>query len=230
MHDAVPVHVPELVAEDEDGGQADAGGSEPDERHAEHHAPGSPLHAVLEGLRDGVVAIDGDHAEVEDGGGAGEDVEGDPEVAEERAEDPLPEDLVEERHGHDEDGDAEVGDGERDEEVVAGAAELADEADGDADEDVADDGDDDDHEEDEPDDDGLDGRVVVRVDEPGLGGEIVADRRGDGRREREAGRVRRDETDANAGSGCREYGAVAELHTSALGGRGRGRGVAVGGA
>lgn len=149
-----------FVTYDEQGGERDAGGEAPDEDHPDDHPLGGALDAVLERFGDGVVAVDADHAQVEDGGGAAEDVEADPEVADDLAEDPAALDLVEHRHGHDEDGDAQVADGQADQEVVGGAAQLPDEADRDADEDVADDGADDDHHEDDGDDDGL-GLVVA---------------------------------------------------------------------
>jgi len=62
-----------------------------------------------------------------------------PEVAHERAERPFSKDQVEQGHGHDEQGHAQVGNGQRHEQIVTRAPKLADQTHGDADEHVADD-------------------------------------------------------------------------------------------
>lgn len=62
-----------------------------------------------------------------------------PEVAHECAKRPFSKNQVEQGHGHDEQGHAQVGDGQRHEQIVTRAPKLADQAHGDADEHVADD-------------------------------------------------------------------------------------------
>lgn len=152
-----------LVAEDEQRRQADTGGAEPDQADTCDHAAGRALHAVLEGLGDGVVPVHRDHAQVEDGRGAAEHIERDPQVADHGAERPVAEDLVPQRHRHDEERDAEVAYGQRDEQIVAGSAQLAHQAHGDAHEHVTDHGADDHEQEDQANDHGLAGRVSVRI-------------------------------------------------------------------
>lgn len=104
-----------FVADDEQRGQRDAGREAPHQDHPEDHPLGRPLHSVLQRLGYGVVAIHADHAEVEDGRRAAEHIEAHPQVAHDLAEDPAAFDLVEHRHGHDQNGDAEVAHGQADE-------------------------------------------------------------------------------------------------------------------
>lgn len=156
-----------LVADDEQRRQTDAGCAQPHQRHAQNHALGGALDAVLEGLGDGVVPVHAYHAQIQYGGGAGQHVERHPQIAHEVAQTPAAEYRVEQSHRHDQNGDAQVGHGQRDEQVVARSAQLLDQEDGQTDEDVADDGDDDDQQHDEAGDDRLDrnGRMSATDDE-----------------------------------------------------------------
>ena len=71
---------------------------------------------------DGVVAVGGDGAQVEDGRRAREDVERQPHVAEDLAEHPVATHVVHDVERHHQDGDHEVSDGQRDDEVVGHTA------------------------------------------------------------------------------------------------------------
>lgn len=83
-----------LVAQDEERRQRDAGRRDPDEGDAETHPGRRPFHAVVQRPGDGPVAIDADHAQVEDGRRAREDVESDPSVADPGAERPRAQHFV----------------------------------------------------------------------------------------------------------------------------------------
>ena len=63
------------------GGEGDDAGADPDHEDEADRPPVGHLAGVLERVGDGPVAVHGDDAEVEDGGGGGEDVQGVPQVA-----------------------------------------------------------------------------------------------------------------------------------------------------
>ena len=90
-----------VVAEDEQRRQRDAGGRDPDEGDAEAHPAGRPFDAVVQRPSDGPVAIDADHAQVEDGRRARKDVERNPSVADAGTERPRAQHFVHKGHGHD---------------------------------------------------------------------------------------------------------------------------------
>jgi len=69
------VHRRVLVAQYEHRRQANARRAQPHQRHAHQHPAGRPLHAVLQGLGDGVVPVHADHAQVQYGRGARQHVE-----------------------------------------------------------------------------------------------------------------------------------------------------------
>ena len=125
--------------------QADDGRQRPDGQDHRQHPARRALRRVLEGARDDEVAVDADDAQVEDGGGAEEDVERRPRVAERLAEHPPAEALLRRGERHDEHGDEQVGDGERHDQQVGRRAQLVDDEDGEADERVAHHRADDDH-------------------------------------------------------------------------------------
>ena len=86
--------------------------------HSEDAAPGALL-GVPDAVLDGPVAVEGDAGEVEDGGGAQHDVDGEEEVAEVEVEEPgAGAQLQRDVEGQDADGDEEVGERQRDDEVV----------------------------------------------------------------------------------------------------------------
>ena len=64
-----------------DGGEGDEAGADPDHEDEAGRPLVGHLAGVLEGVGDGPVAVHGDDAEVEDGGGGGKDVKGVPQVA-----------------------------------------------------------------------------------------------------------------------------------------------------
>lgn len=89
----------------------------------------------------GVSPVDTYHAESHDGGRAAHDIHSDEDVAEEAPEDPFAADEVGHAdEGHDGQGHREVGQGQRDDEIVGGLPQLLHEADGDDHQAVAGDG------------------------------------------------------------------------------------------
>ena len=85
------------------------------------------------------VSIDRDGHQVEYGGCATEDVEGDPHVADLTTEEPLRTDVLDGRQRHDQDGDEKVGHRQRGDQIVGHVLKVALQDDGGDDEDVADD-------------------------------------------------------------------------------------------
>lgn len=152
-----------LVTNDEQGWQTDAGCAQPHQRYTQNHPLWGALDAILEGLGDCVVPVHADHAQIQYRGGAGQHIERHPQVAYEITQTPATQNGVEESHRHDQNGDTQVGHSQRDEEIVAGSAQLLDQENGQADEDVANDGDDDDQQHNEASDDRLDwnGRMAA---------------------------------------------------------------------
>ena len=106
--------------------------------HGEH-ATRRALDAVLEGTGDDEVAIDTDHAQVEDGRRTQHDVQRSPRVAHRVPVNPLAADLVGDGERHDEESYEQVGDGQRHNQQVGRCPELADDRDGDTHEYIADD-------------------------------------------------------------------------------------------
>jgi len=105
--------------------QADQCREYPNEHYHHRHPHRSSLHRVLERSGDDEVAIDADRAQIQYGGRAQEDVERRPRVADGLPEDPTSHHLVHRGEGHDEAGDEQVGDGERDDQKVRGSAKTA---------------------------------------------------------------------------------------------------------
>lgn len=127
-----------LVAEYQKRRHADEPGEQPDGADAGPGPSRRAPDAVGQGSRDGQVAVDGDHAQVEDGGGARGNVHGHPGVAGRRTEVPAVAGELEMEGGrHDQQGHAEVGDGQGHEEVVGRVSQPADETYGEANERVA---------------------------------------------------------------------------------------------
>ncbi len=111
-----------FVAQDEQRRQRNAGGRDPDEGDAGNHPGGGPFDPVVQRPGDGPVAVDADHAQVEDGRRARQDVEGHPSVAGAGAERPSAQHLVDQGHRHHQEGHAQVGHGQRHQQVIARAA------------------------------------------------------------------------------------------------------------
>ena len=107
----------------------DHGRHGPDDHDDGEYALACPLHAVLD-VGDGPVAVERNRHQVEYARGAREDVEARPYVAQYFAERPAVGDLLvgAERHDHDRDG--EIGKGERHDQVVGHAVQVALEYDG----------------------------------------------------------------------------------------------------
>lgn len=114
------------VAPPGNGWEADRSRTSPDESNEGDGAGGRHLPRIGDWVRYGPVAVEGDDGKVEDGGGAGEDVEGVPDIAPFAAEHP---DVVCYLEGdaerHDYQTDDEVGDCQRQDEVVGDGAQLA---------------------------------------------------------------------------------------------------------
>lgn len=102
-----PLHLPAEERRD-----ADDRREYPDQRDHDGGPGGSPLLQVVDGLRDGPVAVQRDEAEVHDGGGRQKHVHGRVYVAPEVAEYPVAHQLVGERERHDHEAEEEVGDGQ----------------------------------------------------------------------------------------------------------------------
>lgn len=157
--------------------------------------------------RRAVSPVDTYHTQGHDGGRAAHDIHGDEDVAEEAAEDPLATDKVGDAdEGHDGQGHREIGQRQRDDEIVGGLPQLLHEADGDHHQAVAGDGQQGDEAEHGPDENFL--RAAVAEDLlPALGvvgGEGA--RRGQRRR-----RGRRAELgQAARGPGARDHPAAAQ--------------------
>ena len=129
---------------DEKRRNADQRRQDPDGHDHGGHAHRGPLHGVLERTGDDEVAVDADGAEVQDGGGAEQDVQGRPHVADRLPERPAAHHLVHrgERHHHDR--DEEVGHGQGDDQQVGRRPQSANDRDRRTDKDVSDNRSDDD--------------------------------------------------------------------------------------
>ena len=150
-----------------------------------------PSLGVLYRVVQRVVSVEGDGAQVEDGGRAAEDVGGQPHLAHHAAEDPPAQDVVDDVEGQHADGDGQVGGGQTHDEEVGGDFEGGVGEDADDDEDVADDGDDDDGGEGEDGDEGLPlGHGELGAEEGGVVEGAVHVGRGGGRGGLEEGEVR----------------------------------------
>lgn len=151
--------------------------------------------------------VDTYHAEGHDGGRAAHDVHGDEDVAEEAPEDPLAADEVGDAdEGHDGQGHREIGQGQRDDEIVGGLPQLLHEADGDHHQAVAGDGQEGDEAEHGPDENFL-GVAVAEDLLPALG--VVG---GDGARrgQRRRGGRRAELGQAARGPGAGDHPATAQ--------------------
>ncbi len=78
----------------------DEDGDEPDGGHHDAGAPRRPLAGVLDGFSDGPVAVERDHAQVQDGAGAAGHVDAQPRLAHERSQQPGLGGDVEDADGH----------------------------------------------------------------------------------------------------------------------------------
>ena len=141
------------AAEDPDGGDHD------------DDPLGRPLAQVLDGVRDGPVAVETDEAEVHDARRAEEDVDGRMNVAPPLAKDPVAHHLVGQRERHNDEAEEEVGDGQGADEPVLDPFEGSLREDGDDDERIAAHH----HDHDDGDENGRDEeterRVAARVDD-----------------------------------------------------------------
>lgn len=100
------------------GRRTDGPGKDPDPSYRADDTFDGALLGVVDRVGYGPVAVQRYGAEIEDAGGAAEDVAGQPELADVNAEDPLVEDQVGDVEGHDENGDGEVRHGQRNDEEV----------------------------------------------------------------------------------------------------------------
>lgn len=157
--------------------------------------------------RRAVSPVDTYHTQGHDGGRAAHDIHGDEDVAEEAAEDPLAADKVGDAdEGHDGQGHREIGQGQRDDEIVGGLPQLLHEADGDHHQAVAGDGQQGDEAEHGPDENFL--RAAVAEDLlPALG---VVGGEGARRGQRRRGRRRAELGQAARGPGARDHPAAAQ--------------------
>ena len=109
-----------------DSREADSSRTRPDESDEGDGPGGGHLPRIGDGIRDGPVAVKGDDGEIEDGGGACEDVEGVPDVTPFAAKHPnVVRYLERDAERHDYQTDDEVGDCQRQNEVVGDCAQLA---------------------------------------------------------------------------------------------------------
>lgn len=108
----------------EQRGHGDADGEDPHQRDHARCPLGSPFRGVLDGVGDRPVAVQGDDTEVQDGRRATGDVRGQPDVADDLAQRPLAGHSVQGADGHDKDGDEEVGEGQRGDQVVGRRVEF----------------------------------------------------------------------------------------------------------
>ena len=100
------------------GRDGDEEANEPGERDERGCAPGRPLVHVVDGVGDGPVSVQRDSAQVQDGRGAAEHVEGDEQVTGDLSQSPPVEHLVQRGHGQHQHRHHEVGDGQRAYEIV----------------------------------------------------------------------------------------------------------------
>ena len=124
----------------EQRGDGDGEREDPD---GEDDVPGPSLaqHGrVLQRSSHADVPVDADHAQAEDGGGAAEDVQGCPDVAQDLPERPVVEDLEAGREWDDDGADKQVCSRQVGDEVVRGAAQVRVDVDGQQDEHVSGDG------------------------------------------------------------------------------------------
>jgi len=94
------------------------GACRPHDDDLDEHSASGPLHRVRDRVVDGVVAVERDGAQVEDGRGAGKDVERQPRIAPDCAEGPPALDEVGHVERHHQHGDREIGARERRDEEV----------------------------------------------------------------------------------------------------------------
>lgn len=92
--------------------------NKPSERDECSGAPGRPLVHVVDGVRNGPVSVQRDGAQVQDGRGAAQHVEGDEQVTGDLSQRPLVEHLVQRGHGQHQHRHHEVGDSQRANEIV----------------------------------------------------------------------------------------------------------------
>ena len=118
------------AAPPEQRGHGDGDGDGPDREDHDARPPGGPLPGVLDGVGDGPVPVQGDHAEVQDGAGAAGHVHTQPHLADEVPQPPAVHGDVHDAQGHDEHGHQEVRHGEGADQVVGGLVELLGGADG----------------------------------------------------------------------------------------------------
>lgn len=95
------------------GRDGDEEANEPGERDECSCAPGRPLVHVVDGVCDGPVPVQRDSAQVQDGRGAAQHVEGDEQVTGDLSQSPLIEHLVQRGHGQHQHRHHEVCDGQR---------------------------------------------------------------------------------------------------------------------
>ena len=109
----------------EQGWNADGDGYDPGEGGVEGGLPGRSLLPIPDRVERGSESVEGDHAEIPDGRGAVEDVQDEPDVAEEAAEDPPTEALVDRRQGQDRGGQQEVAHRQVRDQVVGHGAQVS---------------------------------------------------------------------------------------------------------
>ena len=137
------VPVADEVLPAHDGGEEEREGNDPGEGdQPEDLAAGAPV-SVARRVADAAVAVDGDGEDGVDGDEADGVVGGQPEVAGNGTQVPATHQLVDGVEGHADDADAQVGDGQRGDEVVGRLADGPLHEEGRQHEDVAEDGDDD---------------------------------------------------------------------------------------
>ena len=119
------------------GHEGDEGGEDPHRADEHHRLPRRHPRLVAQRVLDVHVAVQGDHAQVQDGGRRAHDVRGDPDAAEDGAEDPPAVDVVGDGEGHDYQRHQQVGDSQRHDEEVGVPLQAAVGEDGGTDKEVA---------------------------------------------------------------------------------------------
>ena len=109
----------------DEGRQGDDDGEDPHEEHVGQGLPRRPLVVVPHGVHGGRVAVEGDGAEPPDGGGAVEDVDGEPDGAHGPAEDPVAQQVVGDGDGQHCDGQKQVRHGQVADQAVGHGAQVA---------------------------------------------------------------------------------------------------------
>lgn len=107
------------------GRKANGAGADPYSGYQSGRSLDRHPHGIAEGIRDGPVAVEWDHAQIQYGGGAEEHVQGPPDVAPVRAKEPrVLQHLVQRREGHDHQAHQAVGHGQAGDEVVGGRVQV----------------------------------------------------------------------------------------------------------